>query len=875
MKRDLLRRVSKITPIGAFLVCMCFAAAAASNEQPAALMTVDEIASAQIETPKELSARHALGIDPTQLLTQDQLDAVLVNGHRYHFQTVEREIRSEGRFVWRGEVVTGDGQHGSATLTVDGERVRGRIHIGRDYYQVRPDGQGGHWLDVPDAAEKPSTHPEGGPLVPPVKPAPLADLRAPTDHDPEPVIDIIVFYTESAIGMGGGYVDEADLRLAIQGAVDATNTAYINSDVDGRLRLMGMFRSVYVESGDMGDDLENFTDNNFYGANPEVAEMEELYSSDLAALIVDDTGFCGVGWLLTEYTDDWSDWGYSVTSGHQQCLGGQTFAHEVGHNVGLHHDPENQFPNDPPDPDALIEPFAYGHFVEGEFRTIMSYSTECTVCPRIDHFSDPDINASGHPTGLSDRNNAEVLRSSLPYVEHWGEPPATLAEALGDPSGEYRTGGDGRWVAQDVVTYNGGPAVVSGPVHGTETAWLELEHESTDALEVSFQARARESNPEGFLELRADGNLLDTIDDLDADWSSYTVNIPSAADDLRWVWNADPGAEAADVGQVLIADVERDDLAESTYFGTVLNVEGEPVADVDVRALDDDGNTMGSSTTTAGDGSFELTVEHPEGNEPSDLELSGEGIQESEHAAAGCEEEANPCSLTATGVAREIAGQVSGMLAGESVTVDAGLGAEGTFTSDVSGVADFTLSADSLLSYGPLDVEADGYEVTSAEISSIDVRAEDATGLSVTLGTEPPVIHVVDVVDATESGFTVEVTFDAFNRDATAILSYGEGEDEVVDEQTVVGTTDGHLLTFEVSGMDCGSSQDFELEVVNDHDQHDLVAASGDSAECSDSGSSGCTLGSGARMDPLFGLLMLLALGGLLRRKAVNRSAES
>ncbi len=835
----------------------------------------DSVAVEQLASPSEasdwpawVSDRQPVALDVSRFAAGGSLQAELLPGHDFILKSIDVEHRGEQSFAWRGHVLDGDRTVGGGTLTFQGNRVKGFLQLNGEEYHLSSSAKGYYWLDRLDPEARPAMHPEGAPYVPDVEvERPLTELPPVSADDDPPVVDVIVFYTEDAIG--SFYTDEADIRLSIQSAVDMNNTALINSDVDGRVRLMAQFFWDYQETGE-GSDVLNASRTSSYTTG-----LQDLYSADLVATITSDTDVCGVAWLLTGYTNNWH-LGYSMTSGHPSCLGGQTFAHELGHNMGLHHDEanlgENTTRND------LIEYFATGYFVSGEFRTIMSYTNQCVGgCPRVDHFSDPEIDeqGSGLPTGTSDDNNAEVLRRSMPYVQQWREQPTTLAEASGESSNELETGGNHLWVAQADYTPDGEDyALLSGPVYDQEESWLELTNLGSESTGLIFQVRTTVNDSEGELHVYADSNSLAVFDDLSDDWVSRNVSVPANTDAVRWVWRPSAGAKPDDIGMVALADMERDDLAETSYFGTVLNVEGEPVADVDVRALDDDGNTMGTSTTTAGDGSFELTVEHPEGDEPSDLELSGEGVQESEHAAASCDEEANPCSLTATGVAREIAGQVSGMLAGESVTVDAGHGAEGTFTSDVSGVADFTLAADSLLSYGPLDVEADGYDVTSAEISSIDVRAEDATGLGVTLGTEPPVIHVVDVVDATESGFTVEVTFDAFNRDATAILSYGEGEDEVVDEQTVVGTTDGHLLTFEVSGMDCGSSQDFEIEVVNDHDQHDLVAASGDSAECSDSGSSGCTLGSGARMDPLFGLLMLLALGGLLRRKAVNRSAE-
>jgi hypothetical protein len=93
------------------------------------------------------------------------------------------------------------------------------------------------------------------------------------------------------------------------------------------------------------------------------------------------------------------------------CLDDQVLMHELGHNLGAHHDPANA----PPPAEALF-PYTYGHYELGVWRTIMSYSSECggdVGCPRIDHISNPQVSFNGQPTGIAEqRDNARLMQQS-------------------------------------------------------------------------------------------------------------------------------------------------------------------------------------------------------------------------------------------------------------------------------------------------------------------------------------------------------------------------------------------------------------------------------------------------------------------------------
>lgn len=65
-------------------------------------------------------------------------------------------------------------------------------------------------------------------------------------------------------------------------------------------------------------------------------------------------------------------------------IGNRTYAHKHGHNMGFQLDSGNG--------SVPSFPCAFGHFVDGDHRTVMSYSTGCVGgCTRRPYFSKPNV----------------------------------------------------------------------------------------------------------------------------------------------------------------------------------------------------------------------------------------------------------------------------------------------------------------------------------------------------------------------------------------------------------------------------------------------------------------------------------------------------
>ena len=88
-----------------------------------------------------------------------------------------------------------------------------------------------------------------------------------------------------------------------------------------------------------------------------------------------------------------------------------SFGHEIAHNFGCHHNPE-QYPND----HTPSYPSAYGHLIAAGtastgVRSILAYNAEGHY-KRVNYYSNPDViyPGTGTPTGVAGiSNNAKVI----------------------------------------------------------------------------------------------------------------------------------------------------------------------------------------------------------------------------------------------------------------------------------------------------------------------------------------------------------------------------------------------------------------------------------------------------------------------------------
>ncbi|HEX2478903.1 MAG TPA: zinc-dependent metalloprotease family protein [Geminicoccaceae bacterium] len=336
---------------------------------------------------------------------------------RIELEEIKRGFKDTS--IAQGHVVGEPGNTASFVFAED--LVTGNFRLGTNVYQVRPIDEDMHVVRraVPEAFPQ-----EAEPLDPPYTP----DRRGALTPDSfdfgdtcAPEIDVLVLYTDDARAAAGStQLIEADINLAIL----ESNQAYEQSEITQRLALVHAEEVSFNETTNwnaMLSALQDPADGTIDG----VHGLRDQYGADMVSMIIEDGQFCGLAYLWGDENSDFAPFAFSLVN--RGCATGYySFAHELGHNQGLNHDRNNA--------GAAIAPYAYGYQdPSGDFRTILAYNCP-GGCTRVQHFSNPNVNYNGEPTGI-DPNvdpanaafNARWANESRCVAANWRDRPGIVA----------------------------------------------------------------------------------------------------------------------------------------------------------------------------------------------------------------------------------------------------------------------------------------------------------------------------------------------------------------------------------------------------------------------------------------------------------------
>ncbi len=356
-------------------------------------------AAAQLREPQAVALQTGLlaaGVESLRL----ELGGESRELRRTHFE------RRADSFSWRGEFA---GSAGSLALfTTRGGVTSGLLLDGGRTWRLVPAGDGTHVLGKVDGDRfRPcgARGEGGGHLLAQAAPA-GAGAGGPAQ------LDILALYTAEAQTRAGG---RAAIETLIEQAVDLANVAFDNSGVAARARLVGIAPYGRAEIGDARDDLEALT------GDAEVEERRRAAGADVVSLFVAEGGeYCGFAWYY-----DGPESGFNVTEA-SCALDFLIYPHELAHNLGADHNPENAKQPAP----------ARDSYFSGEYRTLMSYPDPCgQPCPPVAYFSSPAVHYGGHPTGVAGlQDNVTVINAHAAAVADYFSAPAGGAGCTPSPT---------------------------------------------------------------------------------------------------------------------------------------------------------------------------------------------------------------------------------------------------------------------------------------------------------------------------------------------------------------------------------------------------------------------------------------------------------
>lgn len=327
------------------------------------------------------------------LVAADSITISLFDGKQFDARVRETERRSLDDVTWRGKIKYAKFD-GDVIITFRKGYYSALIYGPDSVYEIVPRGDK-HMLVELDQSQFPEC---GGGVNDDRNVAAPTDNAALVGVDSADRIDVLIVYTTATKTFLGG---DAQAQALAQSAVDAANTAYLNSRIRQRLRLVHSQEFAYTEI-DPSTDLSNLR------ANATIGALRNTHNADLVSEISEVTGVCGIGYLMGVPSGNQNN-AFTVTV--RSCaVGNLSFAHELGHNMGSQHNPENG--SNP------TFPYGFGHNVNGSYRTVMAYVDPCTSgCTRVPYFSNPNVIYLNTPTGINNaRDNARSINNTADTV---------------------------------------------------------------------------------------------------------------------------------------------------------------------------------------------------------------------------------------------------------------------------------------------------------------------------------------------------------------------------------------------------------------------------------------------------------------------------
>jgi Metallo-peptidase family M12B Reprolysin-like len=244
-------------------------------------------------------------------------------------------------------------------------------------------------------------------------------------------LDIAVYYDSSALTAAGSH---AAIKAEIAAAVDEMNVALKNSKVKVMYNLVDNQMVAYRGSNSLQTDLSRLR-NSSDGQMDTLHILRGLTGADLVSVIVGQgTDAAGIAYLMGSLSTGYASQAFSVSHRSYIQPGFLTFAHEIGHNMGCHHD-YSATGGSP----GLFD-YSHGFIFTGKdkvgYKTILAYGGN----KRIPYYSSPKLKYAKVTIGnKTQADNARTIDLAANVIELYNTRSSVAATFISPTAGETVT----------------------------------------------------------------------------------------------------------------------------------------------------------------------------------------------------------------------------------------------------------------------------------------------------------------------------------------------------------------------------------------------------------------------------------------------------
>lgn len=246
-------------------------------------------------------------------------------------------------------------------------------------------------------------------------------------------VNLLVVFTEEALEHELSYDGDLDALVAdVQASVAFANTTLANSGLPIDVKLVNIVPTFQYNETDMFSDLANLRDGTVLVSPIATAQNARAqHCAHFLSMMVfyENPPAGGVAYLKNELSPAWAENAVSVLNSSAWGAS-RTLIHEMGHNMGCHHDHLETGSV------GGIFPYSYGHRWivfnpmltpdpnDDVYATVMTYPPYTTGIP---HFSNPRVEEpAGFPTGIfqgqtGEADNALTIVNTSPFFSLYAE----------------------------------------------------------------------------------------------------------------------------------------------------------------------------------------------------------------------------------------------------------------------------------------------------------------------------------------------------------------------------------------------------------------------------------------------------------------------